>query len=77
MEGILLAIIFYFSIGIFFYISISLGKLDLDIQSKQTGEFLDKNTMEYEILKLIFSIGWIFMALQMIGRGGDSEGNNR
>lgn len=76
MHGILLALVIYFTIGICFYVAISMGKLNLDIQSKKTGEFLDKDTKEYEILKFAFSMGWIVMALEKIIYGGDKNGKD-
>ena len=76
MYGLYLTLVLYFGIGICFYIGICMGVFDLSIQSKATGEFLDKNSGEYEILKFVFSIGWIVMAFQAIRRGGDTNGNN-
>ena len=74
MYGLYLTLVIYFGIGLCFYIGICMGTFDLEIQSKATGEFLEKNTREYEILKLVFSFGWIVMAIQAIRRGSDNDG---
>ena len=76
MYGLYLTLILYFGIATFFYVGICMGRFDLKIQSRATGEFLDKNSREYEILKLIFSMAWVVMAIQQIRRGGDTNGNN-
>ena len=51
-----------------------MGVFNLSIQSKVTGEFLDKNTREYEILKFVFSIAWIVMAIQELERRVKRDG---
>ena len=74
MYGLYLTLVIYFGIGLCLYIGVCVGKLDLKIQSKATGEFLEPGSKEYEILKLMFSFGWIVMAIQQIRRGGDTNG---
>ncbi len=76
MYGLYLALVIYFGIGLCFYIGICMGTFDLKIQSKATGEFLEPGSKEYEILKFVFSIGWIVMAIQQIRRGGDTNGQD-
>ena len=76
MCGFYWALIIYFGIGLCIYIAICMGTLDLDIQSKATGEFLEPGTKEYETLKLTFSLAWIIMAIQQIARGSDNDGKN-
>lgn len=76
MEGLRLMLFVYLAIGTYFYIAINFGRINLDIQSKQTGEYLEKDTKKYEILKLLFCIGWIVMAIQTIKRRGDNNGDD-
>ena len=76
MYGILIGIILYFIIAIGIYIGVSVGKLNMDFQSKSTGEWVDKDTQLYEILKVIFSIGWIVLAIKTILRGIRGESND-
>lgn len=78
MKELMLASIIYFGIALFIYICLCTERLDLDIQSKATGEFLDKDTTQYEILKFVFSVCWIIVAIQTIHRalkntGGDNN----
>ena len=76
MQGLYLALVIYFGIAICIYLGICMGNFDLKIQSKKTGEFLEPGTREYEILKFVFSMAWIVMAIQTIRRGGDSDGQD-
>lgn len=74
MYGLYLTLVIYFGIGICFYIGICMGVFDLSIQSKATGEFLKPGSKEYEILKLVFSIGWVVMAIQELERRVKKDG---
>ena len=73
MKILLIALTSYFMIGIILYICVQLGFFELDIQSKRTGEFLDKHSLKYRVLKLAFCIGWITLAYQVITRGDTDE----
>lgn len=76
MDSILWLFITYFGIGIFLHIGVSMGAFDLQIQSRRTGEFIEPGTKKYEILKFLFCIGWMGMALQAILRGSDGDGQD-
>lgn len=73
MIYLLTALTAYLIIGVILYICVQLGFFELDIQSKSTGEFLDKHTIKYKVLKFAFCIGWIFLAYQVFTRGDTDE----
>ncbi len=73
MKLLFITLTSYFMIGIILYICVQLGFFELDIQSKSTGEFLDKHTIKYKVLKFAFCIGWIVLAFKVITRGDTDE----
>ena len=76
MYGLYIALVIYFGIAICIYLGICMGTFDLRIQSKKTGEFLEVGSREYEMLKFVFSMAWVVMAIQTIRRGGDNDGQD-
>lgn len=63
MLGFAMSIIVYVAIGLTLYTLICVGRLSLDIISKDTGEPLDKDSDVYEWLKMVYCAGWIVPAV--------------